>query len=183
MISTTTYRCENFSFNLTSQLNELFPVSQKAKHSEWRHLLSVHQLTGSHLKVHHNPAEDRRLRSQRWLLLTRYVWMTRIKIILVSNLPRWMRVYTVSQWLCAFFFFFFWYQWIDIYMFFIYFVIPSILQKLWLEIKHFLHHVFKHLLNLNNGPYLQAGATSACLFWLLVVLLFLLPFCQPRLCL
>ncbi len=49
-----------------------------------------------YFKVHHNPAEDRRLRSQRWLLQTRYVWSTRINFfILVSTLLRWMRVYTI----------------------------------------------------------------------------------------
>ena len=60
----------------------------------WDDFRSVSMLTGD--DVHHNPVEDRRVRSQRtcWLLVTRYVWMTRIKIIPVSNLPRWMRVYT-----------------------------------------------------------------------------------------
>ncbi len=51
--------------------------------------------TGSNLKVNHNQAEDRRLELQRWLLQTRYVWSNRFKFILVSTIPRWMRVYTV----------------------------------------------------------------------------------------
>ncbi len=43
------------------------------------HLPSVSLLTTSHLKVHHNPAEDHRLRSQCQLLQTRYAWLTRFR--------------------------------------------------------------------------------------------------------
>ncbi len=59
-------------------------------------VLPVSLLTGSHLKVHHNPAKDRRLQSQRWLLQTRYIQvLTSFNFILVPTLPRWMRVYTI----------------------------------------------------------------------------------------
>ncbi len=50
-----------------------------------RNVPSVSLLTWSYLKVHHNPAEDRRLRSQRWLLQTSYVWLTRFNFYARCN--------------------------------------------------------------------------------------------------